>query len=319
MENYIAVPSIDDLRNDVRSGAIPREEYWTAMYDHHKSLYQYQSLLKNSEVKQIEIDSDELRLLTHAGSKFVWLPDDLRIAPSLLVNYGKYEQPETQFLLAAAKDASLVIDIGANIGWYAVNIARASYASGCVVHAFEPVPLTYRRLLRNIEINDLGARVVANNFGLADKPGELTMFVPSFNGSGAASLARLHPDDESVEVTVELRTLDAYCSGAGITKIDLIKCDVEGAELFVMRGGASTIARDKPVIFVELLRKWSKAFGYHPNDVIALLATFGYTAWCLRDGRIEPVPTIDDATIETNFIFLQPGKHDDLRNFRVAS
>jgi hypothetical protein len=53
----------------------------------------------------------------------------------------------------------------------------------------------------------------------------------------------------------------------------LIKADVEGAELLVVQGGLQTIAKYRPLIFLELLRKRSKPFGYHPNDVIQLLAS----------------------------------------------
>lgn len=49
---------------------------------------------------------------------------------------------------------------------------------------------------------------------------------------------------------------------------DFIKCDVEGAELLVLKGGEETLKSKKPVIFIELIRKWAQKFNYHPNEVI---------------------------------------------------
>ena len=85
--------------------------------------------------------------------------------------------------------------------------------------------------------------------------------------------------------------------------MDFIKCDVEGAELFVFQGGVATIRTQQPVIFTEMLRKWSAAFGYHPNDIIALLADAGYHCFTVHDGRLTPFLTMDETTVETNFFF----------------
>ncbi|WP_342228107.1 FkbM family methyltransferase [Rickettsiella endosymbiont of Rhagonycha lignosa] len=56
-----------------------------------------------------------------------------------------------------------------------------------------------------------------------------------------------------------------------MTKLDFIKCDVEGAELTIYTGGINVIREHKAIIFTEMLRKWSVKFNYHPNDIIALL------------------------------------------------
>jgi hypothetical protein len=53
-------------------------------------------------------------------------------------------------------------------------------------------------------------------------------------------------------------------------KVDFIKCDVEGAELFVYQGAKATLMQQKPIVFTEMLRKWAAKFDYHPNDIIAL-------------------------------------------------
>lgn len=99
-------------------------------------------------------------------------------------------------------------------------------------------------------------------------------------------------------------------------KIDFIKCDVEGAELLVYQGGLETIKRDKPIIFTEMLRKWSAKFNYHPNQIIDLIAEIGYDCFTVCDHNLSRFSLMDDTTLETNFFFLHREKHSQqIQNF----
>ena len=135
------------------------------------------------------------------------------------------------------------------------------------------------------------------------------MFVPTTSGSPAASLNELHPGEGSRKVQARFTTLDAFAEKNAITNIDLIKCDVEGAEFRVLKGGAATIAKMRPAIAIELLRKWSKAFGYHPNDVIDFLAAIGYECWGIGERDLTRITRVTDETLETNYVFLDPQRH----------
>ena len=110
----------------------------------------------------------------------------------------------------------------------------------------------------------------------------------------------------SRKLTVCLTTLDESLPDDTAAPLDLLKCDVEGAELMVLQGGAAVIERDRPVLFLELLRKWSAAFGYHPNEVIAWTETLGYDCWAVGEAQLRHCKTIADDTVETNFLFVQP-------------
>jgi hypothetical protein len=152
----------------------------------------------------------------------------------------------------------------------------------------------------------------AFNHGLGDTAGSVRFYVPSFTGSVAASQQVLFPDDQNEEVECLIVPLDTFVHEQGIDRVDLIKCDVEGSELLVLRGGMASIERHKPVIMLEMLRKWSRRFGYHPNDIIALLGGSGYQCWSFRDGGFTEVPSVDDACTETNFFFLHADRHKPL-------
>ena len=86
-------------------------------------------------------------------------------------------------------------------------------------------------------------------------------------------------------------TLDQWTANQQI-KPDFIKCDVEGAELLVFRGGQETLRRDQPIVFAELLRKWSKPFGYHPNDMLCLFRGLGYLCYAVGSKGVHRIENV---------------------------
>jgi hypothetical protein len=103
-------------------------------------------------------------------------------------------------------------------------------------------------------------------------------------------------------------TLDQWTSNQQV-RPDFIKCDVEGAELLVFRGGRETLLRDKPIIFAELLRKWAKPFGYHPTDMLDYFRQLGYLCYAVSDAGARRLEEVTDATPETNYAFVHAEAH----------
>lgn len=96
----------------------------------------------------------------------------------------------------------------------------------------------------------------------------------------------------------------------GITKVDFIKCDVEGTELFVYEGGKKTIEKYRPIIMSEMLRKWAHKFNYHPNDIINLLTELGYQCFVINENsNLKKFDKVLEETVETNYYFLHKEKH----------
>ena len=73
-----------------------------------------------------------------------------------------------------------------------------------------------------------------------------------------------------------MRRIDDYIKEQDIDRLDLIKCDIEDSEFFVYEGSSDSIKRFKPIVFSEMLRKWSVKFEYHPNDIIKLFENWRY-------------------------------------------
>lgn len=130
-------------------------------------------------------------------------------------------------------------------------------------------------------------------------------------GSGNASLNNVSGTENIQKVISHVRKIDEFVEENNL-HLDFIKCDVEGAELFVFKGGIASIERDKPIIFTELLRKWSVKFNYHPNELITLFKNLGYRCFSAKEGELIEFFTMTDATIENTFFFLHEKKHGQL-------
>ncbi|MEI6564642.1 MAG: FkbM family methyltransferase [bacterium] len=297
-----------ELRAAHQGGRLTKQQYIDEMHKVHECLFAYADFLRGTDVARIEITDGQIVMQSRErGIRMVCNKDDKRIIPIEILNFGSFEKPELDMMLRLVGDQSTILDIGANVGWYSIALAKA-YPSARIL-AFEPIPSTYRQLQENIRINDVH-NVKIHNFGLSDRIDTLTFyFYPECSGN--ASLANL-TSSQGVEVlSCPVRTLDDFATEGDVT-VDFIKCDVEGAELLVFKGGVQMIGRCRPIIFTELLRKWSAKFDYHPNQIIELLAGLGYQCFTVEEGRLTSFFSMDENTVETNFIFLHTAKHASL-------
>lgn len=301
--------STSDLLGAHQRGELPRETFWAQMRERHALLEGYTKLVGRGDLKAIEVHSDGLQVVFQDGLRMLFRPGDTRSVPSVTVNHGSYEATEMRALGTLARGARVVLDIGANAGFVALRLACSSLGPEAVVHAFEPVPATFAELCRNLELNQTRARVVPHQLALGEKPGRVPFYLPAFQGSVAASARPLFAEEENTEVLVEMTTLDQFAERERLQRIDLLKCDVEGAELFTLRGGIATLERTRPVLMLEMLRKWSSIHGYHPNQILALLAPLGYRCFSFSDAGLVEHPQIDEATQATNFFLLDPVRH----------
>lgn len=236
------------------------------------------------------------------------IPYDYLIAKRL----PEMEEFEIFFNLLGEKGT--FIDIGANVGWYSI---LAAY-SGAEVYSFEPIPRTYQRLCSNVKLNALST-IKTFNIGIGEEAGE-EIFYFNQRASGASSRANLEYLSDGLEQEVRCRidTLDNICLKEKVEKIDLIKCDVEGGEIFVFRGGIETIQRFRPFVISEMLRKWSAKFGYHPNNIIQLFKGINYKCVALSRrclGRGTFIEEMLETTEETNFLFVPVEKEEEIRTF----
>ena len=270
----------------------------------------YSTYLKKTNIASIEITDDAVVMTSRdKGIKMICPLGDHRVAPIEALNFLDYETIDSAMIMKLVSPNDCVVDIGANMGWYSINIAKTF--PSCKVHAFEPIPKTYAYLEKNIKLNQMG-NIFPHHFGLSSESKDLTFyFYPE--GSGNASSANLSERKDAELVTCHVKKLDDFVN---INKlhVDFIKCDVEGAELFVYQGAMMTLQRCKPVVFTEMLRKWAAKFNYHPNDIIDLFASLGYRCFYADNSILKELFVMTDETIYTNFFFLHSEKHAEQIN-----
>lgn len=299
------------LKQLYKDEEISKQEFIKKMHKFHSLLFDYRDLLKNNKIEKIEISESGVSF-TFRDSEIKMVVDqyDERTAPIEALNFFGYEIEETSFILALLSESQhpifTIFDIGANVGWYSLNIAKKF--PEFKIHAFEPIPKTFGYLNDNIKLNGL-KNITTNNFGLSNEDKEV-LFYYYKEGSGNSSLVNLSNISGTETILAKVYKLDNYIKKNNL-RVDFIKCDVEGAELSVFEGALETLKEQKPIIFTEMLRKFSIKFGYHPNDIISLFNNIHYSCYTLNESKLIPFSHMDENTIETNFFFLHNEKHSN--------
>lgn len=197
--------------------------------------------------------------------------------------FAGYENGTPQFFFDRCRNARVVLDIGANVGYYSILAALANPDAEVV--AFEPVPQLYDRLARNIELNQLTSRITALKLAVGDRSALVPLYVPN-NGVLCESsiLAEFRPD--STQLQAEATTIDGFLEDRGINSVDVIKIDVEGAEHLVFQGMLKTLERMHPDLICEVLP------GRFRFETEGQLGKLGYKFAWIRDGKLVPMQNL---------------------------
>jgi FkbM family methyltransferase len=205
--------------------------------------------------------------------------------------FGAYEPAETAVVRCLLRRGDFAVDIGANHGWFSLVMASVVQPHG-VVWAVEPAGLALDALTANLALNpDLPVEVQPVALGDHDGAVEIHTFAGLPHGHASTSpLGRSDWVAQSVpQVTVD-RLLD---EGPGVPV--LVKLDVEGAELSVLRGAAELLGADPPPIWMmEVNYETAGAFDYEPRDLLSPLPEHGrYTTYRVTDSglRLEDDPS----------------------------
>jgi FkbM family methyltransferase len=184
------------------------------------------------------------------------------------------------------KKDSVFIDAGANFGFFSI-LSSSAIDSG-KVFAFEPVPKTLGYLRKNVALNKLSAKIYPQAAALSDKDGTVYVTTNKFGGNHITSAGNKN------SVKVKMLKLDTFCREMKIPRVDLIKADVEGAELLLLRGGEKTISRDKPALVLEVQDNWMRRFNYTPKELFDFLHSKGYSYKLMLKDRLSEGTNFND-------------------------
>jgi FkbM family methyltransferase len=196
---------------------------------------------------------------------------------------ARYHELGAQLLIdRCVRSGDRFVDVGANIGMLTLHAAARVGANG-VVDAFEPNPTCYDRVRATLERNHI-RHVRPHEVALSDAAGSLTLSVLQ-NHTGMGTLACVS-DRAGVTSTVNVpvKVADAILL-ADERPIALVKIDVEGFEVRVLRGMTETLRRFKPIVATEVIAEWLERAGSGVGELIRLMEGLGYRGFGLTTRR----------------------------------
>jgi FkbM family methyltransferase len=218
-----------------------------------------------------------------------------------------HEKATTDLFEKAVKNGDVIIDLGANIGYFSLLAAKLVGENGRV-YSFEPEPKNFSYLKKNIEINNYNW-VEPFQKAVSDKNGKTKLFICEYEtghhtinqNEGIKAYrpqAKVNPDNF---VEVETVALDDFFKDKGF-RIDVIKMDVEGAELLAL-GGMDKILRANQNIklFVEFFPLLMEKMGSSPHEFIRkFLKDYGFSIFVIPDdynamsGKMKEIKSVEE-------------------------
>lgn len=197
-----------------------------------------------------------------------------------------FKKKDTSFdnLLEEIKEAKTILDIGGNIGAFALFFEKLNPSS--TIYSFEPHPYTFSRLQENLQLNN--SRIHACNIGLGDSRSSLKMYEIDSHNIGMNKIFKEEQDYPFV--TVEVETLDEFWGKKG--SVDFIKIDVEGFEYSVLKGAEVLLTSFFPVLVIEIDDNNLRSNGTSARELIGFLQSAGYDYIMNSDKKAS----IDQAT-----------------------
>ncbi len=165
---------------------------------------------------------------------------------------GTYEPEMQSALRELIKPGITVYDVGANVGYVTLMMAKLTGAQG-KVYAFEALPDNVERLRRNVELNDYTDRVTIFPGAVAAGAGEVKFLVHSSGGMGKAAGSAGRTDEHyQREITVACISLDEFVYSQGNPPPQAVKMDIEGGEVMALPGMWRVLSEARPLMLMEL-------------------------------------------------------------------
>ena len=205
--------------------------------------------------------------------QMLYPPNDPRMGLSLK-EYGQYCQGETDFIVQFIQKEAVVLDIGASIGIHSIPLAQMVGPGGVVV-AFEPQAALHQILDANLQLNTI-PNVLTYSMALGDYEGECLF--PTLDYSQALDFGGIGVETTEEGEPVPMGRLDDF----SLERVDFIKLSVTGYESRVLAGAAETIARCRPIMYIENNRIEKSA------ELIQRLLDLGYRLWWHTPALFSP-------------------------------
>ncbi|MEY2720019.1 MAG: hypothetical protein RLZZ273_1385 [Bacteroidota bacterium] len=216
--------------------------------------------------------------------------------------FGDYELPTIRFLRSVLRPGSVCLDVGAQMGYLTLAMATSADRQ-TVVHSFEPELNNAERFRENIKLNDL-TNVTLHQTAVSTVDGMLKLYLSNDRNAGTHSTVYIESNVSTEFVEIPSVRLDSFVNTHRLTSIDMIKIDVEGAEIDVINGAINVLIEHKPIIITELSDRLQQARGQTCREFKELMLDYGYQAYSINDnGTLQPCP-LQAQHVNDNIVFV---------------
>lgn len=258
-------------------------------------------------------DRSEQRVGPTSGTQYFYLTPDLALTRQAnglllyvdpqdetmsahLIGYGYWEPNVYAVISSLISPNDVVIEVGANVGYYTVAMG-VMVGSGGRVHSFEANPRLAGMVDRSVYINGLKDRVTVHAKAVLDAAGSIR-FERSRKRSGWGHVTQWTQQafDDSEVLEVEATTLDSLA----LARVNLIRLDAEGSEAFILRGAAAVLAANPDIV---ICMEWDPIQMGGRTDLqafVSWLGDQGFRFWRIAaDARLGEIPVSEAATLDT--------------------
>lgn len=235
------------------------------------------------------------------------------------MKWAKHE-PETPYLADLLSGAPVCLHVGASDGRHSYVMTQV--APDARIYAFEPSAFTFEVLRHCLAWHGISRQVTPVHAAVSDTAGEMLLVTPRKTsgrmGRAYAFVAdeapdgRLRPDLEDAGVELQptpVVTLDGYCEAHGLTCVDFIRMDIEGAEQKALTGALGVIDRDRPHILLEIHPAMLETrFGGSAEAVVEMFRSRGYRMFALNGDRLEERTTVVPNLAWKDYFFVHPSR-----------
>jgi FkbM family methyltransferase len=214
--------------------------------------------------------------------------------------YGYYEKELGDLLKKVIRSNDVFLDIGANIGYFSL-LAATNYSSAKII-SFEPVKHLFQKMNHNISINNI-KNIETVNAAVGEINEEKELFLSSPDNLGMSSFHQPGNYSRKKE-RVKVVAIDDWFKTSGLTKIDLIKLDIEGGELAALKGMKEVLQNFRPIVIVEINPETLSMFSLKPGDIYNYLNQLNFDGFIISEtGGFECLkPNEISQTINVLFI-----------------
>lgn len=246
------------------------------------------------------------------GTKFKF---NIRDVVGRSIYKGKdYEPDLTKFVLKTIsyEPSDIILDVGANLGWYSINISKLYPDNSIKIFAFEPDDVNFALLNENIKLNN-STNIITINKAIAEQHDQKVLYKYPDKNLGRHSLFRDHKLDQQ-QILVETISLDEFITTQHLNtdKIKLLKIDVEGYEYQVLLGCIKTLPN---VLYIlhEFSPVVMRQNNIDPKELLNLLLNNNFEAFIITDGgtSLKPIDAIDMVKLSegTNLLWINKFKN----------